>query len=227
MSALRVGVNLLWLVPGEVGGSEEYICRLLEGVDEVTSPERRDHAVREPPLLGCAPDARERASSRGRRDIGPIEGGEDRGRVDVAQRSARQPRRRPRPSSWRNRAGADTRTSAAVLARPAVPRLPRVLLVAEAALPRRCRAEIDASGGRGDCTERVRTRHGHRAARGRPRPRARRAARHPAGRTRLGDTTRRGARPLRRHRSVPPLSGGDVGPQEPRHCGSGVGARLQ
>ena len=35
MSTLRVGVNLLWLAPGEVGGSEEYVCRLLEGVDEV------------------------------------------------------------------------------------------------------------------------------------------------------------------------------------------------
>jgi alpha-1,3-rhamnosyl/mannosyltransferase len=29
---LQVGVNLLWLVPGEVGGSEEYVCRLLEGL---------------------------------------------------------------------------------------------------------------------------------------------------------------------------------------------------
>lgn len=28
----RVGVNLLWLVPGVVGGSEEYMTRLLEGV---------------------------------------------------------------------------------------------------------------------------------------------------------------------------------------------------
>ena len=37
MSTLQVGVNLLWLVPGEVGGSEEYVCRLLEGVDEVAS----------------------------------------------------------------------------------------------------------------------------------------------------------------------------------------------
>ncbi len=34
---LRIGVNLLWLVPGEVGGSEEYVCRLLEGVDEIAS----------------------------------------------------------------------------------------------------------------------------------------------------------------------------------------------
>lgn len=38
--ATRVGVNLLWLVPGEVGGSEEYTVRLLaafgkEGFDDV------------------------------------------------------------------------------------------------------------------------------------------------------------------------------------------------
>ena len=39
MSELRVGVNLLWLVPGGVGGSEEYVCRLLEGFDEVPQRE--------------------------------------------------------------------------------------------------------------------------------------------------------------------------------------------
>ena len=30
----RVGVNLLWLVPGVVGGSEEYTTRLLAGIAE-------------------------------------------------------------------------------------------------------------------------------------------------------------------------------------------------
>ena len=30
MSAVRVGANLMWLVPGVVGGSEEYSVRLLE-----------------------------------------------------------------------------------------------------------------------------------------------------------------------------------------------------
>ena len=29
---VRVGVNLLWLVPGVVGGSEEYTVRLLRGI---------------------------------------------------------------------------------------------------------------------------------------------------------------------------------------------------
>lgn len=35
---LHVGVNLLWLRPGEVGGSEEYITRLLGAVDSVAPP---------------------------------------------------------------------------------------------------------------------------------------------------------------------------------------------
>ena len=39
MSDLHVGVNLLWLVPGGVGGSEEYVCRLLEGFDEIPQRE--------------------------------------------------------------------------------------------------------------------------------------------------------------------------------------------
>jgi glycosyltransferase involved in cell wall biosynthesis len=32
---LRVGVNLLWLVPGVVGGSEEYVTRLLRGLADL------------------------------------------------------------------------------------------------------------------------------------------------------------------------------------------------
>ncbi|HEX4821799.1 MAG TPA: glycosyltransferase family 1 protein [Acidimicrobiales bacterium] len=35
MSRLRVGVNLLWLVPGEVGGSEEYTVRLLAALRDL------------------------------------------------------------------------------------------------------------------------------------------------------------------------------------------------
>lgn len=34
-AVLRVGVNLLWLVPGEVGGSEEYTVRLLRELAEL------------------------------------------------------------------------------------------------------------------------------------------------------------------------------------------------
>jgi alpha-1,3-rhamnosyl/mannosyltransferase len=36
---LKVGVNLLWLVPGHVGGSEEYAVRLLQHVAEVDDVE--------------------------------------------------------------------------------------------------------------------------------------------------------------------------------------------
>ncbi len=35
----RVGVNLLWLVPGVVGGSEEYTVRTLDGVLDVAPPD--------------------------------------------------------------------------------------------------------------------------------------------------------------------------------------------
>lgn len=35
---IRVGVNLLWLVPGEVGGSGEYTIRLLDAVSGLDSP---------------------------------------------------------------------------------------------------------------------------------------------------------------------------------------------
>ena len=34
VGARRVGVNLLWLVPGVVGGSEEYTIRALLGLAE-------------------------------------------------------------------------------------------------------------------------------------------------------------------------------------------------
>ena len=36
MTPLRVGVNLLWLVPGVVGGSEEYTTRLIAAMQEKT-----------------------------------------------------------------------------------------------------------------------------------------------------------------------------------------------
>jgi glycosyltransferase involved in cell wall biosynthesis len=38
-SKRRVGVNLLWLVPGVVGGSEDYIAALLHGVSELVANE--------------------------------------------------------------------------------------------------------------------------------------------------------------------------------------------
>jgi len=36
---VRVGVNLLWLVPEVVGGSEEYVTRLLRGLGELDPPD--------------------------------------------------------------------------------------------------------------------------------------------------------------------------------------------
>jgi glycosyltransferase involved in cell wall biosynthesis len=36
---VRVGVNLLWLVPGVVGGSEEYVTRLLRGLADLDLPD--------------------------------------------------------------------------------------------------------------------------------------------------------------------------------------------
>ncbi len=40
---LRVGVNLLWLVPGVVGGSEEYTTRLLHGLADLAPPDLDVH----------------------------------------------------------------------------------------------------------------------------------------------------------------------------------------
>src|SRR6185436_9303938 len=37
-SGARVGMNLLWLRPGVVGGSEEYLCRQLLGLLEIDHP---------------------------------------------------------------------------------------------------------------------------------------------------------------------------------------------
>ena len=40
MPTLVVGVNLLWCLPGEVGGSEEYLARQLAGLHDADA---RDH----------------------------------------------------------------------------------------------------------------------------------------------------------------------------------------
>ena len=37
--AQRVGLNLLWLVPGVVGGSEEYTTRLLSAISRAQPPD--------------------------------------------------------------------------------------------------------------------------------------------------------------------------------------------
>lgn len=45
----RVGINLLWLVPGNVGGTEEYALRLLRALPNVDGP---DPPVPDPPVPG-------------------------------------------------------------------------------------------------------------------------------------------------------------------------------
>ena len=43
--ALRIGVNLLWLVPGVVGGSEDYITALLQGVGRLADGETGPNGI--------------------------------------------------------------------------------------------------------------------------------------------------------------------------------------
>ena len=58
----RVGVNLLWLVPGVVGGSEEYTTRLLRGLAQAPQPDLhvtlftlRSFAAAHPDLVAAYP----------------------------------------------------------------------------------------------------------------------------------------------------------------------------
>ena len=46
--SLRVGVNLLWLLPGVVGGSEDYAVGLLTALAD--TPGRHDRADGVPPV---------------------------------------------------------------------------------------------------------------------------------------------------------------------------------
>ena len=54
--AHRVGVNLLWLVPGVVGGSEEYTTRLLRGLAEAPPPDLRLTLFALAPFTEAHPD---------------------------------------------------------------------------------------------------------------------------------------------------------------------------
>ena len=141
MSDLHVGVNLLWLVPGGVGGSEEYICRLLEGFDEIPQHEIELTLFVNRRFWGAHPALANAHPSRGRRDLGAVALGPCRRRVDLAAHADEHARRRPRASSRWHGAGAHAHTGAPFIARSAVPRPPRVLLEREAALPcaPRCR----------------------------------------------------------------------------------------
>jgi glycosyltransferase involved in cell wall biosynthesis len=56
----RVGVNLLWLVPGVVGGSEEYVTRLLRGLADLDPPDLDVQLFGLDELAGAHPDLAER-----------------------------------------------------------------------------------------------------------------------------------------------------------------------
>ena len=54
-----IGVNLLWCVPGQVGGSEEYVTRALAPLDEV-APDVRPILFVLPGLGAAHPDLADR-----------------------------------------------------------------------------------------------------------------------------------------------------------------------
>ncbi len=54
--AVRVGVNLLWLVPGVVGGSEEYTTRSLRALAELAPPDLRLTLFALAPFAEAHPD---------------------------------------------------------------------------------------------------------------------------------------------------------------------------
>ena len=55
-----IGVNLLWLVPGVVGGSEEYTLRLLRGLDEVGADDLHLRIYGQRSLFRAHPDLADR-----------------------------------------------------------------------------------------------------------------------------------------------------------------------
>ncbi len=57
---LKVGVNLLWLVPGVVGGSEEYVTRLLRGLADLDAPDLDVRLYGLDELAAAHPDLAER-----------------------------------------------------------------------------------------------------------------------------------------------------------------------
>ena len=57
---IEVGVNLLWLVPGEVGGSEQSTLATLRALDDLGSPHLRLRLLALAPLLDAHPDLADR-----------------------------------------------------------------------------------------------------------------------------------------------------------------------
>ena len=81
---LRVGVNLLWLVPGVVGGSEEYTVRLLAGVAEAAPPDIELVLFTLRQFGEVYPDLVDAFPTRSRADQGSLQSGAGRGRGVVA-----------------------------------------------------------------------------------------------------------------------------------------------
>ena len=100
--ALHVGVNLLWLVPGVVGGSEEYTTRLLTARLE-DPPDDTDltlFVLR--PFVDAYPDLVAAFPTVICPLSGTVEGDPHCGRSNVAGRAGSPPRRRPDASRRRN-----------------------------------------------------------------------------------------------------------------------------
>ena len=55
-----IGINLLWLVPGVVGGSEEYTMRLLHGLDQLDTDDLWIRLYGQPELFDTYPDLEKR-----------------------------------------------------------------------------------------------------------------------------------------------------------------------
>jgi alpha-1,3-rhamnosyl/mannosyltransferase len=59
-----IGMNLLWLVPGVVGGSEEYTVRLLRAFDDLGCDDLELRLYAQPSLLDAHPDLADRFETR-------------------------------------------------------------------------------------------------------------------------------------------------------------------
>ena len=114
MKPLRVGVNLLWLAPGDVGGSEEYVCRLLDGLGEVDRHELELTLFANKRFWAAHPTI----ANAHRLEVAAVSGRSRATRIarggDVAGHSGQGPRPRRHAPSGRHGAGADRRSGRAV-----------------------------------------------------------------------------------------------------------------
>ncbi len=226
VTPVRVGANLLWLVPGVVGGSEEYTVRLLESFARIGAGRPRSSPCSS---TGPSPTPIPALCERYPTVVAPVDGavapGPGGGRVDLAGPPG--PRRAPRlrPPPRRHHA-------AAPLGRPAwspsttCSPSPTPSTSAGSSgptcgspCPARC-----AGPCRGRRPQRVhpprrRRAHGHR-----PRPHRAGAARASTGAAPATRPRWRGcAGSLRPGRAaVLPVPGHHLPPQEPRHPGAGL-----